>query len=246
MERFTLKSKFYLTLIGFLWAGRAWAVVPGLPGATDNPYLNRPARPVKMDRNALREQVDETQALLDSLARETRSVDKKQLEPLFKSLREEYFLGDYVGKARKAVEQAEAVLDVQDAIKAQQTRLKSPVLPDLQKEESKLLGMQSDLAGSVDQLREILRDVHQNANEDNVRDFRNWIMISEGLLRRQREEAEAKALSPGAEAAAVSPVASTPLSAEGLTPQGTTPTGSAALTTGSTATAARPKKKVQP
>ncbi len=147
----------------------------------------------KLDQSALRDEVDETQGLLDSLARETRRLDKKDLEPLFKSLRDEYHLDDYVGKARKFVEEAEEVLDVQDAIKIQQDRVKAASPADADQESSRLLGLQSDLVGSVDRLRDTLREVHSNASEDNTRDLRNWIMISEGLLRRHREDAEAKA-----------------------------------------------------
>jgi hypothetical protein len=202
----------------------------GLPDAGDSSYMGSHSKAPKLDQSALRDEVDETQGLLDSLARETRRLDKKDLEPLFKSLRDEYHLDDYVGKARKFVEEAEEVLDVQDAIKVQQDRVKAASPADADQESSKLLGLQSDLVGSVDRLRDTLREVHSNATEDNARDLRNWIMISEGLLRRHREDAEAKAAAlaagvsgtaGGSTATAAVPLTATaeePLSAAGVTP----------------------------
>ena len=182
-----------------------------------------------LDRNELRAAVDETQALLDSLARETLNLPKAEHEPLYKSLRDEYHLESYVGKGRKSLEQAEEVLELQNAIKSQQALMKAagPVASD--KDESKLIGLQSDLVSAVDSLRDTLRDVHKNSSEDVGRDFRNWIMVSEGLLRSRREDREAQAASaatPTAEAlsaeqvldAAPSPVSDTAAPARAAKP----------------------------
>jgi hypothetical protein len=218
MERFTLKFKLMVLTGLCLAVAPLRADIQGLPGASDNPYMNRHIKSAGLDRSALRDEVDETQAVLDSLARETRRLDKKDLEPLFKSLSEEYHLPDYVGKARKFVEEAEDVLDIQDAIKAQQARMAALGGPENDQESSKLLGLQSDLVASVDRLRDTLREVHSNANEDATRDLRNWIMISEGLLRQRREDGQAKAAGLSPTAAALSPAAETPLSAAGISP----------------------------
>lgn len=206
-----------------LCAAFAHADINSLPGSSGNPGMDRHVRSSTLDKALVRERVDESQALLDSLARETRGLPKEQIEPLFKSLKTEYYLSDYVGKARKALEQAEAVLDVQDAVKAQQAMMKTKGASDVkegQKDDSKLLGLQSDLVSAVDALRGTLRQVHSDASEDTVRDLNNWLMISEGLLRQHREDAAAAAAaSPTAQAEALTPVADTALSAEGITPQ---------------------------
>jgi hypothetical protein len=108
---------------------------------------------------------------------------------LFQSLREEYHLEKYVGKARKALTQAEEVLEVQEAVKAQEKSSAAAAASDQMAEDSKLLGLKSDLVGVVDALRDTLREIHSEASEDTGRDFRTWIMVSEGLLRNRREEA---------------------------------------------------------
>jgi hypothetical protein len=175
-------------------------------------FMNRRAKARDFDKNELRAQVDETQSLLDSLARETRRLKKDEREALFKDLAKDYELGSEVGYARKALEKAEDLLDIQDSIRQQQARLKE-VLGDIakaDKEEQKLLGMQSDLLVTVEDLRKVLTNQQKDLNEAATRDFRNWIMVSEGLLRKQREDAEASPV-PEAEP--------TPISAEGMAPQ---------------------------
>jgi hypothetical protein len=236
MERSTLKSNVIavLALSCSIFAGRLGADVQGLPGASDNPYMNRHVKSAVVDQSALRDAVDETQALLDGLAHETRRLPKKDLEPLFVSLRDEYHLPDYVGKARKFTEEAEMVLAVQDAIKAQQAYMRAhPSAIDDDRDSNKLRGLQNDLVAAVNELRETLAQVQQQADEDATRDLHNWIMISEGLLRGRREDAEAKALSPSAGARGSSPAAETVLSAAGISPpagvqgQGLTPVAAA-------------------
>lgn len=172
------------------------------------------SEPRKYDKNLLRSEVDETQALFDGLARESRSLDKAAHEELYKSLAQEYGQPEAVGYARKALEKIEEMLDVQDAIRIQQQRLKDSLSDNAQadKEEQRLLGLQSDLMAVIEDLREGLTKQQKGLSEDATRDFRNWIMVSEGLLRQRREAAVAAAqpLSPTAEAPSIS--------AEGVTP----------------------------
>lgn len=163
------------------------------------------SEPRKYDKNLLRMEVDETQSLYDSLARESRGLDKAAHEELLKALAQDYGLPDAVGYARKAMEQAEEMLDIQDAIKQQQRRLKD-VLGDeakADKEEQRLLGLQSDLLSTVEDLREGLTKQQKSLSENATRDLRNWIMVSEGLLRQRREEALASA-TPTPEAPSIS------------------------------------------
>jgi len=164
------------------------------------------AKPRDYDKNQLRAEVDETQSLFDSLARESRRLDKAAHEELLKALPMDYNLSDAVSPARKVLEKAEDLLDIQDGIKLQQAKLKA-VLDDsaaADKEEQKLLGMQSDLLTTVEELRKILTSQQKDLNESATRDYRNWIMVSEGLLRRRREDAEAKVPAPALEAPAIS------------------------------------------
>lgn len=199
-----------------------------------------------MDRNELRAAVDETQALLDALARETLALPKADHEALYKSLRDEYHLDKFVGKGRKSLEKAEEILEIQSAIKNQQALMKSLPVEGLEKEESKLIGMQSDLVGAVDDLRDLLREIHNNANEDEVRDLRNWVMVSEGQMRNQRED---RALAAAAQASTSSAQASTSsaqgieLEGEELSAAGISPTAAAEPASVSPTATVTPLKK---
>jgi hypothetical protein len=218
-----------LSLLGA--AGLSAADMSTLPGANNNAFMDRRMKTSSLDRNALRNEVDETHALIDGLARESRNLQPKDLEPLFKSLANEYYLPALVGKARKALEQMEAVLDVQDAIRAQQARLKDAPVEEADREEKKLLGLQSDLMAAVEDLRDTLREIHKKSSPDLNRDFRNWIMVSEGLLRNRREDAEAQALK------APAPETSTPAEAKSLDAGAVSPTASALSPTAGAAAA---------
>ncbi len=173
------------------------ATINSLPGGNDNPYMNRHAQGGReLDRSALRAEVDETETLFAGLAQESRALERPRLEPLFKSLKDEYHLGDQVSAARRALAFAETALNTQDAIKAEEAREKSAVgtaADPLTLDQGKMPGLRGDLASAQDHLRETLREIHRDANADVARDLRNWIMISEGLLRRQREDAESAA-----------------------------------------------------
>lgn len=226
MTRSTLKFK-ALAILGLL----AWHAPLGATAAVDSvigqknddssfkhPPIHDGSR-TGLDRDALRAKIDEGQALLDSLARESLNLGKADREEIVQSLRTDYHLDKFVGKGRKSLEQAETVLALQNAIKSQQALIAS--LPPLgsEKEESKLLGQQSDLVAAVEALRETLNEVNKNATEEEARDFGNWIMVSEGLLRTRREDREAAAasLSPAASAMAATPGAEV-LNAEGISP----------------------------
>lgn len=180
----------------------------------------------KLDRSELRAAVDESQALLDSLGRETRGLGKAEHDELITSLRKEYHLDNFGGKGRKALEQAELVLELQEAIKKQQALLKTIPPLESEKEESKLLGQQTDLVGAVEDLRETLTEIHKNASEEEARAFDNWIMISEGLLRQRREDREAQAQAPAGNGEAASPTSATDLcpTAEVLSAEDISPT----------------------
>jgi hypothetical protein len=205
MSKFKAGLLLLLCLPNFLMSGRAQFTQPR-------------SEPRKYDRNMLRAEVDETQALLDSLGRESRSLDKTAHEDLLKSLANDHDLAGQVGYARKAMEQVEEMLEIQDAIRSQQRRLKD-VLGDstlADKEEQRLLGLQSDLLAVIEDLREGLTKQQKSLNETSTRDYRNWIMVSEGLLRQRREESAASA-APTPEAAPISAEDVTPTAATGLT-----------------------------
>jgi hypothetical protein len=235
-----LKSKILIGLVGILClSAGTHALDTTLPGADETNFMRHKDRGSKLDRNALREEVDETQALVDALARESRGLSVAQTDPLFASLRDEYHLGGYVGKARQALAKAEEVLEVQDAVKLQQEQVKRAGVGEQAAEDAKLLGLQSELTSVVEDLRDILRDIHGNAGEDTVRDLRNWLMISEGLLRNRREAAVAAG--PGA-ADNVSASAEAPLTYEGASPTASTQAVSVSPTAQASATPIAKKK----
>ena len=168
-----------------------------------------------LDRDALRAAVDDTEPLFDGLARETRRLDKAAKDALFLALKLEYNLGSQVSAARRLLEESEAVLDLQDAIRNQQAVLKQagPDAPDGEAQAKKALDLQSDLMSTVAELRRALGNQQKDLNEKETQQLRDWLMISEGQLRRRREEAEAAAQAhpaadaPPLDAAGVSPSA---------------------------------------
>jgi hypothetical protein len=90
---------------------------------------------------------------------------------------------------------AEEIAGIQDGIRQQQEKMKAPghaLSDEADRDEARLLGLQSDLLGSVDKLRSTLRSLHKDLKEMQLRDLRNWAMVSEGLLRRRREAAQAE------------------------------------------------------
>ena len=163
--------------------------------------------------SALRDQVDDYEALLDDLAHESRSLDKPSHEALFKSLALDFRLGDQVGDMRRGLADNEAVLDIQDAIKAEQARMKAMPAQDPRqdREERTLLGLQSDLIAAVAGLRQRLAGELKGLDERHRRDLKDWLMVSAGLLRHRREDAEAAALAqPAPEAAPIDAAAIRP------------------------------------
>jgi hypothetical protein len=166
----------------------------------------------------LREVVDEAQGLFDALARESRRLPREESQALAKELRGEYKLPEAEDRARRCLGLAEDTVGLQEAIKAQQDRLKGAAAEDMDREEQKLLGLQSDLMGNVEDLRKTLRSLIKDLKEDGMRELRNWLMINEGMLRRRREDAEAAAKLEAA-AQALSPSAETlPIDAGTLAP----------------------------
>jgi hypothetical protein len=161
----------------------------------------------------LREQVEEYEQLLDDLARETRRLDKPAHEELLKALKLDYKLGDQVDDMRRGLSDNEAVIDIQEAIKAQQARMKAMPLVDPQQnvEDRKLFGLQSDLITSVAGIRQRLSGQLRDLTEVRSRDLKAWLMVSAGLLRHRREDAEAAAK-------AKPPLETEPINASALSP----------------------------
>lgn len=154
----------------------------------------------------LRDAVDDYEDLLDDLAHETRSLDKPAHEALLKGLALDFRLGDQVEDMRRGLADNEAVLDIQDAIGAEQARLKAMPAQDPRqdREERTLLGLHSDLIAAVAGLRQRLAGELKGLDERHRRDLKDWLMVSAGLLRHRREDAEAAALAhPTPEAAPI-------------------------------------------
>lgn len=139
----------------------------------------------------LREAVDETQVLLDGLARESVRQDSAVVKELLRSLRLEYGLPEAEDRARKALEIGEEIVRLQagqEQLKEERDR--STDLAERERLRTKLLGVESDLMGQVEELRKVLRSLHKDLKGAKSRELRNWMMVSEGLLRRRREAAE--------------------------------------------------------
>lgn len=154
----------------------------------------------------LRDAVDDYEDLLDDLAHETRSLNRPSHEALFKSLALDFRLGDQVRDMRRGLADNEAVLDIQDAIAAEQARLKAMPAPDPRqdREQRTLLGLHSDLIAAVAGLRQRLAGELKGLDERHRRDLKDWLMVSAGLLRHRREDAAAAALAhPTPEAAPI-------------------------------------------
>jgi hypothetical protein len=147
------------------------------------------------DPEDLRAAIDETHSLFSSLAIETRQHERSAVDEALKSLRDEHKLPRAERRARQALELAEEIASIQDGIRQQQEKMEKPghaLTDDADRDEARLLGLQSDLVGSVDKLRSNLRSLHKDLKEPQIRDLRNWAMVSEGLLRRRREAAQAE------------------------------------------------------
>lgn len=174
------------------------------------------ARLRSTDSEELRAAIDYTQALFDALALESGLLDAAAHKALYVDLRDGSKLPQAVDDARKALELAEELVKVKSGIKGQQQRLAAAAEADKDAEESRLLGLQSDLLGLVEDLRKRLRGLHKELGEEQLRDLRNWAMINEGILRRQHEEAELRA-------AAQKEAEALPIDAGAMLPQGLKP-----------------------
>lgn len=147
-------------------------------------------RLARQDPEELRAAIDETQELFRSLAAETARQERAATDALLKELRQAHRLGFAEKPARRALELSEEIEAIQGGIRQQQQRLKDAAPGEQDREEARLLGLQSDLLSNVERLRRVLRGLHSDLKERELRELRNWAMVSEGLLRRRREEAE--------------------------------------------------------
>ena len=160
-------------------------------------------KPRTFDKNELTAAAEETQAMLDGLARETRVLGPEVKERLYNSLREEFKLKGALSDARKVLTLAEDVIAIQQAIKASQAKLLLLQGAEADLEEQHLLVKQDELVSSVQELHEALMGQHKDLKEREMLDYRTWIMVSEGQLRQQREAKEAAQATPVAVATAV-------------------------------------------
>jgi hypothetical protein len=218
--------------LGLALVAAALAAGPPLqdPSAFDQPgagsMFDHTDAPAAIDNNSLRDRVDETEPLYDALARETRRLDKSAKEALYQSLRMDYGLGGQVGVSRRILEGSENRLDLQDAQRSQEDLVKHLGLDDPQGEAqaNKLQVLEQSLVGVRDELQRELTSQQKDLNDKDGQQLREWLMVSEGLLRRHREAAEAAALAhppaeaPPINAAGISPVAQALSPAAGTKP----------------------------
>jgi hypothetical protein len=166
-----------------------------------------------MDSNSLRDKVDEAEPLYDALARETRRLDKPTKDALIQALAADYGLNGQIGPARRLLELSETVLNLEDAIRIQEDLVKrlGPDDPQGDAQAKKLQDLELGLSATRDDLRRQMTLQQKDINEKDGQQLSDWLMISEGQLRHQREAAAAAAAAhPAPEAA--------PLDAAGVTP----------------------------
>jgi hypothetical protein len=176
------------------------------------------------DSEELRTAIDDTQALFDALALESGRLGEPAHKDLYADLREGYHLPGAVDGARRALAYAEELVRIKGGIKTQQEKVEATAILEREPEENRLLGLKSDQMTLMEELRRVLRGLHKDLNEDQIRDLRNWAMVTEGVLRRRHEEEdlknaaqkEAEALPLDASATGLSQSSQTEASAEGL------------------------------
>lgn len=144
------------------------------------------------DSEELRAAVDDTQALFDALALESGRLGEPAHQELYADLREGYHLPGAVDGARHALAYAEELLRLKGGIKSQQEKVEATAILEREPEENRLLGLKSDQMALLEDLRKVLRGLHKDLNEDQIRDLRNWAMVSEGVLRRRHEDEDLK------------------------------------------------------
>jgi len=149
-----------------------------------------------IDRSSLADRADETEPLYDALARETRRLDKPAKDALYQSLRTDYELGGQVGPSRRLLEGSENLLDLEDAVRNQDALVKRLGADDPQgdAQAKKLQDLQGAVGAATADLRRQMMDQQKDLNDKDAQQLRDWLMISEGMLRHRREAAEAAAV----------------------------------------------------
>ena len=149
------------------------------------------SKPKAYDLNALRAEVDESQALFDNLARETRGLSKTAKADLLTALGRDFNLPTKRDRAASLLEDAEAMLEARAKVEAQEKAASAAVADEERRSaREELASLKEALAGRIESLRDGLREVHKNYGEEEVRNLRNWAMVSQGSLERARLKGE--------------------------------------------------------
>ena len=151
-------------------------LLPSAPtsNAADN-FMHARGKPKKLDREALRREVDQTQVILEELALQLPAAPNDEIEEIWATGPRDFKIsGSLMKDARKASEFYVKALALKDEKEATELKDKGWFL---------------------------MRPYHRERSEAYIREMRNWLTICGGTLRRanaKRARAAAKALSPTA------------------------------------------------
>jgi len=163
---------------------------------------------------------EDTQALLDALARETRRLDAAAHAEVLGSLASEYRLGGELSDARKALALQERMLDLENRARAAAAALSPAAQGPAGPPSPEALALEKRRVAAARDLMQLLCDEQRDLPEDSLRQYRAWMMVWQGRLSRRQEQRDS---------GAVPPAPGTPV-LPGLAPGGGSPSPPAAPT----------------
>lgn len=186
---------FGLGLVALLGQPLQAALLDTQQGVRNTNPLMKPSKPKSYDKNELKAVVDATQVLFDNLARETRDLSPTARARVLSALKDDYRLETRLAACKDALENAEQVIQAQLDLKAQLQALVAASEDAANRDaRARMDELHEAQAAATEDLRAGLRSLHKALNEEETRDLRNWLSVSEGLLKHRREQAVLDAL----------------------------------------------------
>ena len=132
------------------------------------------------DREALTREIDETMVMLDGLCLQIQAAPKSEADDVWLSGTRDFKLeSKEVKETRKACDALIEAANYEKIIDGPQARKAAETAKELRSK-----------------ARDLMREHHKKQTEEYVRDLRNWITVSEGVLRRVNEKAEKEKAKP--------------------------------------------------
>jgi len=168
--------KYFALLLACLACTFARATEIGTSGS-EQMMRHAEGRAKQMNREQLTREIDETMLIIEDLCHQAKLAPKAEVDDVWASGSRDYKLEKAeVNDARKACEATQQALDLESNIGG---------------------GAADENAAKAKDLRETARDLmrphHKKQSEEYVRDLRNWLTISEGMLRHANEKREREA-----------------------------------------------------